>query len=438
MICKVKKAVEKYGMITKDTKTVAVGLSGGADSVCLLHILSSLKGEYGIILKAIHINHNIRNSEALRDENFVRDLCRKLDVECEVYSVDVPSLAKEKKLSLEECGRNVRYECFKKSNCDAVAVAHTLSDSIETMLFNLARGTGTKGLTGINPTREPDIIRPLIFCTREEIEAYCREKGLDFVTDSTNLSDDYTRNHIRHNLVPAFEKINPDFENAFLRAMLSLREEDETIELAAEKLINESKIAEGYKVHSLESAAPAILKRALLNILKGKMSKPPESKHIDVCFEFIRQAKGKAELGKDLYVIVSQGIMSFHKDNKPAEEWKSFFSDSIAATPYGRYMLCSDGGGSQNSFDPDKLQGELFLSSRLPSDSFTCPKRKLTKSLKKLFNEKKIPVDKRNEIPVLHDGENVVWIEDIGVSKKYIPDENSQRIITIKKDGDKC
>lgn len=438
MICKVKKAVEKYGLITKQTKTVAVGLSGGADSVCLLHILSSLKDEYAIILKAVHINHNIRGNEALRDEEFVRDFCRRMGIECDVYSIDVPKLAKEKKLSLEECGRLVRYECFDKCNCDVVAVAHTLSDSIETMLFNLARGTGTKGLTGINPKREPNIIRPLIFCTRKDIEDYCKEHGLAFVTDSTNLSDDYTRNHIRHNLVPSFEKINPDFESAFLRAMLSLREEDEIVDFAAERLLDESECAEGYKLEAFASTAPAIVKRALLSILKSKMSKPPEAKHVEACFELISQDKGKTELGRDLYAVVSCGKLSFYNAEKKAEEWKSFFLHGRAKTPYGDFVLVSSDGISENTFDADKTEGELYLSSRLPGDSFTCPKRKITKSIKKLFNEMKIPSHKRNEIPVLHDGKNVVWIEDIGVNQKYIPDKNSQRIITIKKDGDKC
>ncbi len=438
MICKVKAAIEKYGLLEGNVRTVAVGFSGGADSVCLLHILSSLKQEYGIILKAVHINHNIRGDEAKRDESFVRDFCRKIGVDFEVYDVDVLSLAKEKKLSLEECGRLVRYECFSKSGCDCIAVAHTLSDSIETMLFNLARGTGPKGLVGISAKREPNIIRPLIDCTRQEVEAYCEENDLEYVTDSTNLSDDYTRNHIRHNLVPAFEKINTDYSSSFFRAMQSLREEDDFISKEAEKLIFISRCDKGYNTMLFSKGHSAVVKRAILILLKSRMSKPPEAKHIDACFEIITQGKGKIELGKDLYILVDSGIISFCGEEKEIPEWKSEFIDGISHTPYGDFVLESVELPSENCFDAEKIEGELFISSRLPGDSFTFRNRKITKTLKKLFNEKKIPSHKRNTVGVLHDGKNVVWVEYIGVNAMYIPDEKTQKIIKIKKDGSKC
>ena len=435
MICKVKQAVKKYGLITENTKTVAVGLSGGADSVCLLHLLSSLKDEYGIIIKAVHINHNIRGEEADSDEAFVRSFCEKLGVELLVFSEDVPTLASERKLSLEECGRQVRYECFEKAGCDAIAVAHTLSDSIETMLFNLARGTGVKGLSGISPKREPGIIRPLIDCTRDEIEAYCMENSLQYVTDSTNLSDDYTRNHIRHNIVPSFEKINSDFENAFLRAMNSVREENDFVEGCVERLLEESRCKEGYLTKKLASVDDVLLKRSVLDILKDKMDKPPEAKHVELCFEAVKSGKGKIEIGKDLYLCVSSDIISFCRHENTNCTWKAVFENSRANTPYGSFVLSEDETNSKNSFDAEKIKNELFLSSRLEGDKFTFSKRGVTKSLKKLFNELKISPEKRNEKAVLHDGENVVWIEDIGVNAMYIPDKNSQKIITIKKDG---
>lgn len=434
MICKVKRTIKKYGLITEDTRTVAVGFSGGADSVCLLHILSLLKEEYGIILKAVHVNHNIRGIEAKRDEDFVRSFCEELGVELSVYSVDVPSVAKEKKLSLEECGRLVRYECFEKESCDAVAVAHTLSDSIETLLFNLARGTGTKGLSGISPKREPDIIRPLIDCSRREIEAYCSENGLSYVTDSTNFCDDYTRNHIRHNLVPAFSHINSEFEASFSRAMEAVRQQDSFIEQCALKLIEEGRVADSYSAEVFLSSHESVLKRAILILLKERMTKPPEAKHVECVFDSIVAGNGKTELSKDLYISVNGDIITFCRGGTAVKEWKSTFEKGVAVTPCGRFVLEKSSDIQENSFDADKLSDELFISSRLPSDRFTFADRKISKSLKKLFNEKKIPVEKRNSIAVLHDGENVVWVEDIGVNSVYIPDENSQKIITVKKE----
>ena len=436
MICKVKRTVEKYGLIGENIKSVAVGFSGGADSLCLLDILSKLKEDYGIILKAVHVNHNIRGDEALRDELFVRSYCNERGIELLVFGVDVPALAHERKISLEECGRQVRYECFEKAGCDVVAVAHTLSDSIETFLFNLARGTGAKGLSGISPKREPSVIRPLIECTRNEIEAYCEENSLKYVTDSTNLSDDYTRNHIRHNLVPAFEKINSDFVASFQRAMGSIREENSFVEGCAERLLDESSCERGWKLSALKSADVAVLKKSILFMLKDRMKKPPEAKHIDACFSLIKEGKGKIELSKDLYISADGDIIAFTcpKDNAP--EWKSSFFNGVAETPYGEFSLIEGEKNSTSSFDADKVKlSELYLSSRHPGDCFTDKKRGVTKSLKKLFNEMKIPAEKRNTVAVLHNGESVVWIEDIGVNAIYIPDENTQKIFTVKKDG---
>ena len=434
MICKIKRTVEKYGLIDENIKSVAVGFSGGADSVCLLDALIELKDTYGITLKAVHINHNIRGEEAIRDENFVSDFCKKREVELLVFSVDVPDLAKERKISLEECGRQVRYECFERVECDAVAVAHTLSDSIETFLFNLARGTGAKGLSGISPKRAPSVIRPLIECTRGEIEKYCEEKSLKYVTDSTNLSDDYTRNHIRHKLVPAFEKINADFEASFQRAMSSIGEQDSFVENCALELLSESKRENGWSLSALQKVDIAVLKKSILFLLKDYMKKPPEAKHIDACFSLVKEGKGKIELSKDLYILADGDIISFIRAKTDIPEWKSRFTDGVAETPFGRFSLVEGDKNAAYCFDADKVDYEkLYISSRQPGDSFTFKKRGVTKSLKKLFNEMKIPAEKRNSVSVLHSGENVVWIEDIGVNAIYIPDENTQKIITVKR-----
>lgn len=435
MICKVKQTVDRYSLIGENTKSIAVGFSGGADSVCLVDILSSLKDEYGIIVKAVHVNHNIRGEEAVRDELFVKRFCQQRGIELLCFSVDVPALAKERKISLEECGRQVRYECFKKAGTDAVAVAHTLSDSIETMLFNLARGTGTKGLGGISPIREPNIIRPLIACTRKEIEEYCLINKLDYVTDSTNLSDDYTRNHIRHNIVPAFEKINSDFEASFYRAMCSVREDDAFIEKSAAELLDASRADKGYSMSVLSVADGAVIKRCLLELLKDKMNKPPEAKHIEACFSLLKNGKGKIELSKDLYVCAENDIITFCVKEKEISPWRTHFENGVAKTPYGEFSLTEGDGGFKFSFDGDKISDTLFVSSRLEGDCFTFKSRGVTKSLKKLFNEKKIPVEERNKLAVLHDGKNVVWIENIGVNAMYIPDENTQKIFTIKRTG---
>ena len=194
------KAIKQFSMLEK-SHNVTVALSGGADSVSLLHILYELRDELGITLSAAHLNHMIRGDEALRDENFARQECEKLGIPFFCERADVPKYAKEHRVSTELAAREIRYEFLSNVSDGLIATAHTASDNIETIIFNLARGTGLKGLCGIPPVRE-NIIRPLIFCTREEIEAYCSANRLSYVTDSTNLSDDYSRNKIRHTIVP--------------------------------------------------------------------------------------------------------------------------------------------------------------------------------------------------------------------------------------------
>ena len=244
MTCNVLSAIRKYNMIEKGD-VIVVGFSGGADSVCLLHFLSIVKDDYDIVLKAVHVNHNIRGEEAERDENFAREFCQKLGVEVISFSVDVPSLAEERGFSEEECGREVRYDCFRKVKCNKIAVAHTLSDSAETLIFNLTRGTGIKGLCGINPVRD-NIIRPLIYCSRQDIENYCKKHSLSYVTDSTNLSNDYTRNKIRNEVIPVLKSINPSFEKSISRLINNAENENAFMEQTARKLMSDSREGDCY------------------------------------------------------------------------------------------------------------------------------------------------------------------------------------------------
>lgn len=439
MICKIKGAIKKYSMLSGG-ETVAVGVSGGADSVCLLHALCALREEYGIKLLAVHVNHGIRGREALRDENFVRGLCEKLGVKLEVFSADVPALAKETGLGLEECGRKVRYELFESTGADAVAVAHTLSDSIETALFNFARGTGLRGVCGIPPKRDK-IIRPLIECTRAQVEKYCEENSLLFVTDSTNNTDDYARNKIRHGAVPALCGVNAEFSKCALRFFETAAAENEYIELQAKALIEESKTDCGYSAAAFQNAHPALGKRAVALLVAPKLSKPAENRHIELCMSIISKGGGKAELSKDLYICVRGGIISFQSKEEEIPEWSARPDGFFAETPVGGFSLQKADLSSleknelKNCLDADKLKNRLVFRSRFAGDSFCDPKRKNTKTLKKLFNEAKIPPEKRNGVAVLDCEGKIAWLEGFGASAEFAAGPETKNVFIVKKKG---
>ena len=435
MICKVRQTIEKYNMFS-DAKTMVVGVSGGADSMCLLEILSKLKQEYGIVVEVIHVNHNIRGQEALRDQTLVEDYCRKLGIMCTVHSLDIPKLSKEMGIGEEECGRIKRYECFAVSGCDCIATAHTLSDSIETMIFNLIRGTGTKGLCGIPPVRD-NIVRPLIDCSRDEIETYCHENDIPYVIDSTNLTDDYTRNYVRHNIVGNFSEINKNYFGALSSAMEILRSEHDYLDKCKNELLNAAFTENGYKISVFAGADPAVRHRAIAHILDMRMLKDTEKRHIDLVDAAIIKGEGKIEVSKGLYVVLKDDIISFETEKSVADKWVVSCENNTFITPSGKFYMESalSAEHNKNAVDADKIIGKLVMSSRRDGDRFYSKKRNNTKTLKKMFNEASIPAHERNNIAILRDEKDLIWIDGFGTDGKYLPDINTKNVLIIKKDG---
>lgn len=421
--------------------SIAVGFSGGADSVCLLHFLSSVKDKYDIVIKAVHINHNIRDEEAIRDQKFCEDFCKKIGVEFHCFSVNVPLIAKETGTSVEECGRNIRYDCFKKLGTDKIAVAHTLSDSAETLLFNLARGTGMKGLCGISPVRD-NIIRPLIECTREDIEAYCKENQLQYVTDSTNLSTDYTRNKLRLEVIPVLKEINEGFEKSVLRLTQNLKCENDYLKSEAKKLLEASKCSNGFLRESFLSADEAVINRALYEILSDFSNKDVEDRHIKLCRSVLKNASGAVEVSKGVYFFSDDKKFYIkEKNEETTQQWWSFnLFDDLSSSPFANLEF-----EISNMLPDIKMQGcfyvditnvdisKLKLRSRISSDKFSSTKRKNTKTLKKLFCESKIPVSKRADIPVLSlENDEVLWVGMFGTDKKYEIKNSTEKVLIIK------
>lgn len=238
---KVIKTIEKYNLIQNGDKIV-IGVSGGPDSICLLHILNNLKEKYNIQLCVAHINHMIRENAKI-DEQYVVDFCKKIDVPAFVLHSEVLNLAKQQKISIEEAGRNVRYEFFdevlEKTGSNKIAIAHNYNDKAETVIMNVLRGSGISGLKGIEAKRDNKYIRPLIECTREEIENYCKENNLETRHDESNDENIYKRNKIRNIVIPYIkEEFNNNIISTINRLSIVATQEDEYINKIVEKEYN--------------------------------------------------------------------------------------------------------------------------------------------------------------------------------------------------------
>lgn len=442
-----KTVTEKFFKAINDNKmlesadNVVVGFSGGADSVCLLHLLNTFQDELDVKIKAVHVNHGIRGNEAKRDADFAKSFCDKFKISFRLVCVDCIGESELSKETLEECGRRLRYKSFNRfcENDSVIATAHNANDNAETILFNLARGTSLKGVCGI-PTVRDNIIRPLILCTRQEIEGYCTENNLDFVTDSTNLSDDYTRNKIRHKVLPVLEEINSALYDNISVFSESVNKINEAFSRSCKKqyeLLNKNGVLPKDKLLELDEATVReIIKIAFSKAYEKSLSNQKIKELYSLLVNGGRlQIYGDifAESVKNDFRFFSLNQVDFIEETPILElpfEYKSFdypftlekFENS--SKKFNRWVL-------DNSIDCDRINGNIVVRGRKQGDSFTFSKRRVTKSLKKLFSESGIPVEKRSIVPVLSDDSGVVWVYGFGVNERCRVTEKTKNIIII-------
>ena len=413
------RTVEKYNML-KNGDSVIVALSGGADSVALLDILNSIKEKYNFTLYAVHVNHGLRGDEAQRDENFCKSLCEKYGIRLFVRQENVSELAKKNKISEELCGRNVRYSVFEELSeqlSAKVATAHTASDNAETLLFNITRGASLGGVCAIPPVRGY-IIRPLIECTRAQVEQYCKNNNLEYVTDSTNLSDDYTRNKIRHNAIPSLKEINPAFENSALRLSENAREISDYLSVMTDKAISDSKCNYGYDCKTLLSNHNAILKNAVAVLCKRCADFSAEQRHIELIIDIMKNG-GAVNLTEKCSAVSKQGILRFVFGNEGNRFEEIKLCENTEFEYFGKtYRVTKDNSDKENkdSLNVVFLNKNAVFRTRQSKDLFTYPKRKVTKPLRKVMNELKIPSEQRDKTVVLAVDNVILWCEGVGVS----------------------
>ena len=384
--------------------TVIAAVSGGADSVALLFALYLLKDKLEITLEAAHFNHNLRGEESHRDENFVRQLCDRYDIPLHLGSGNVTAGEK----GLEAAARDARYG-FLNSLSGKIATAHTADDNAETVLMHLVRGTGLKGLGGITPIRG-NVIRPMLNCTRTDVESFLEEWCLSHIEDSSNETDAFLRNRIRHHVMPLLKEENPRLAENLSRMALRLREDEEY-------LSRQSDFEVLPEVEQLKTMHPAVRGRALEKFLKRSGVKEPEDRHICAveALVFSEKPSARAAFPGGVTIARSYDRLVALEDAVPMEQVQL---NVPGETVTGGYRIsCRAAEEIINTRDTFTVcpVGNITLRSRQSGDSIRLSGG--TKSLKKLFIDHKIPAADRDSIPVLCDEKGILGVYGFGVHR---------------------
>lgn len=441
-------ALRQYSLFSQGDR-IAVGVSGGADSVALLRFLAALRPQFGWDLVVCHIHHGLRGAEADRDECFVRALAEQLGLPCAVSRIDAAALALRDHISVEEAGRMARYAFFAQTAGEGgrIATAHTLDDSIETVLMNLVRGTGLRGLCGI-PRIRGNIVRPLLDCTRAEVEDYLGALGQPYCTDSTNLTDDYTRNRIRHDILPRLCALNPNFPGAMARMLPRLAAQQALTDcLAAQSAQQLQAACGGLSRLGLSALPEPVCDRLLLRLLEQNRL-PVSAAAVERMTETLRTG-GKLDLAARSWFFVAQGdlaaviyappggippvpvplpqeetpvILPF----SPQKSLKLTLCNKIVANTSEKFNISL----LKYAIDCDRIKGYSFMRTRRPGDTFIIGKKQL--SLGEAWAAAGIPALLRPALMVLADEQGVLWAEGIGSSSRAAVTENTKQYVIIE------
>lgn len=441
-------ALRQYSLFSQGDR-IAVGVSGGADSVALLRFLAALRPQFGWDLVVCHIHHGLRGAEADRDERFVRALAEQLGLPCAVSRIDAAALALRDHISVEEAGRMARYAFFAQTAGEGgrIATAHTLDDSIETVLMNLVRGTGLRGLCGI-PRIRGNIVRPLLDCTRAEVEDYLGALGQPYCTDSTNLTDDYTRNRIRHDILPRLCALNPNFPGAMARMLPRLAAQQALTDcLAAQSAQQLHAACGGMSRQGLSALPEPVCDRLLLRLLEQNRL-PVSAAAVERMTETLRTG-GKLDLAARSWFFVAQGdlaaviyappggippvpvplpqeetpvILPF----SPQKSLKLTLCNKIVANTSEKFNISL----LKYAIDCDRIKGYSFMRTRRPGDTFIVGKKQL--SLGEAWAAAGIPALLRPALMVLADEQGVLWAEGIGSSSRAAVTENTKQYVIIE------
>lgn len=456
MIQKVISTIEKNLMLDKGD-TVIVAVSGGPDSMCLLHLLNELSDQLELKLIVAHVNHCLRGLEADKDQEFVHDFCDDLKIECYSKRIDINKIAEINNVSSETAGRDARYEYFNelknKFKANKIALAHNANDQAETVLMRIIRGTGLEGLVGIKPVREDIFVRPLINITRNQIEEYCALNNIDPRLDKTNLESIYTRNKIRLELIPYIENnFNSDIVNGLIRLGDTAKKDNDFIQ---------KQVDFSYKKYCHRKQGKVIIKSEAFNEDEAVLSRLIrrtfqevtgnlynfEKVHIYDIINIQKQGTGKEiTLPSAVNAINDYGDIIITKEEKSSElekyEFYLHINEENIIAPIGKRITLKFLENQKKinftdkpnirSFDFDKIKGDITIRNRKDGDKFTPFGMKGTKKLKDLFIDLKVKKGERSKIPLICFGEDIAWIVGYRVSEKFKITDNTKNILQIK------
>lgn len=436
MLREMEQLIAEHGMLPPGT-TVLCAVSGGADSMCLLHALCQLRERLEIRVCAAHYNHTLRGAESERDEAFVADQCQQLHVPLSVGRGDVARTARESGRGLEETAREMRYAFLRQTadsmGAQVIATAHNANDNAETLLLHLIRGTGLRGLTGIAPVRG-ELIRPLLTTTRTEIEAYLAERQIPFVQDSTNADETYTRNRIRHSLLPLLEEICPGAGRRLNQTAAVLRADEDCLSAQAALLADRAEAcAEGLNipVAELAQAHDAVAARAA-RMLIGRLRAGNDNctaAHLTAVLTAARSADPSAQTqlpgGVRVYRAYDRLVFTTQAP-RPLTEPVCMCLPGL--TRVGAYQL--DCRAVEYQGEPQqpfcfylaraRVQ-QMVLRARRTGDRLTRPGRP-GKAVKKLLIDEKIPLQSRDELPVFTVLDQVAAVAGLGPDAAFVPE----------------
>lgn len=450
-------ASDIYRMLDKQ-KGILVGYSGGADSTALLYMMKEICDERGLYLRAFHVHHGIRGDEADRDAQFCRNTCERLGIDFTLEVADIPTLARESGQGIEETAREFRYDAFVRavrsdSRLTCIATAHNADDNAETVIFNLTRGSGSAGLCGIPPIRMLSgipVIRPLLYTSKRDIIGYLNENGTEYIFDSTNNDTAYTRNYLRHEIIPRLERINPSLLDSVRRMTCSLREDAEYLDLAAERFISENVMGGRIDTVLLAKTERAVSSRVVCKMFSAFSGKTLEHVHVDAVLSLVdaKRDGSSTSLPGGVRAVIERGCLYFtdEADFEPIQfeftlhEGVNRFENPdfavfVAKSDDCREDLQKDNETLQNIYklsihtflSSDKIKNVLSVRSRRDGDAYVFGG--MTRKLKKLYNDRGYSKKKRCRTPIFCDADGIVWVPEFSVADRVKPDGDGLKII---------